>query len=244
MTADTTALLFSGGLDSVVAYHHARSLATPVLCVHVDLGDPHERDVVRACGKAGMPLRQVDLRHLGKAWPRVGHVLPGRNMLLASIGALYGGEVWLAALETEMHPYTNRDKSHEFFLQASATLTYNLRPMRDVTVVTTPFMHRSKAEVVKLGLELGIEAEMRASRSCYDVSADLPCGQCLACVHRWVAMSLNGLHEQHAYPPWLSPIAQVEYERTQLALKTGDHDHYHRKRCVEMGRAMQRAAQR
>lgn len=58
-----------------------------------------------------------------------------------------------------------------------------------------PFVSRTKAEVVKLGLELGVPYEL--TWSCYE-GKDRPCGKCGTCIDRARAFALNGVEDPAA----------------------------------------------
>ena len=55
-----------------------------------------------------------------------------------------------------------------------------------------PFICQEKADVVKVGLELGVPYEL--TRSCYERS-DKPCGVCATCIDRARAFELNGVED-------------------------------------------------
>jgi len=57
----------------------------------------------------------------------------------------------------------------------------------------TPFINSTKAEIVKEGVELGVDFSM--TWSCY-AGGDKPCGECSTCVDRRKAFEENGLEPQ------------------------------------------------
>lgn len=58
--------------------------------------------------------------------------------------------------------------------------------------VEAPFIHLTKAEVVKIGLELNVPYEY--TWSCY-VGGDKPCGICGTCIDRAKAFEINGVKD-------------------------------------------------
>ena len=61
--------------------------------------------------------------------------------------------------------------------------------------IHTPLLHLSKAEIVKLGQELGLDFGM--TFSCYDPdAAGRPCGQCDACLLRRKGFEEAGLADR------------------------------------------------
>ena len=58
--------------------------------------------------------------------------------------------------------------------------------------LVAPFVGKSKADVVKIGLELGTPYEL--TWSCYE-GGEIPCGQCATCRDRARAFELNGVKD-------------------------------------------------
>lgn len=58
--------------------------------------------------------------------------------------------------------------------------------------IEAPFVNWTKAQVVKLGLELGVPYEL--TWSCY-AGGDRPCGKCGTCIDRAKAFEENGVHD-------------------------------------------------
>lgn len=58
------------------------------------------------------------------------------------------------------------------------------------TEIAAPFIDKTKAEIVKKGLELGVPYEL--TWSCYE-GADKPCGVCGTCIDRQKAFEQNGI---------------------------------------------------
>ena len=58
--------------------------------------------------------------------------------------------------------------------------------------IEAPFVNMTKADVVKIGLELKVPYEL--TWSCYE-GGDKPCGQCGTCIDRAKAFELNGIND-------------------------------------------------
>ncbi len=58
--------------------------------------------------------------------------------------------------------------------------------------IKAPFVNMNKADVVKIGLELGVPYEL--TWSCYEGN-DKPCGMCGTCLDRRAAFELNGVKD-------------------------------------------------
>ncbi|MGB7743772.1 MAG: 7-cyano-7-deazaguanine synthase, partial [Terracidiphilus sp.] len=58
--------------------------------------------------------------------------------------------------------------------------------------IHTPLITLTKAQIIRLGLQLGVDYSLTSS--CYDPTASgIPCGQCDACVLRQKGFSENGI---------------------------------------------------
>lgn len=81
-----------------------------------------------------------------------------------------------------------------------------------------PFTYKSKAEIVKLGVDLA--APLHYTRSCYE-GKEAACGECPTCVGRLEAFKLNGLQDPIAYKNDANRIAgymRAEVVRESLEL--------------------------
>jgi hypothetical protein len=97
-----------------------------------------------------------------------------------------------------------------------------------------PFRGVTKTELVRRMLHdthgaerLRVEDTLRACPSCY--SATLPsgvtgCGQCMSCVRRWVAMSLNGIEERYVLNPWQRKLLQPNATWLRYVMRTPVRD--------------------
>jgi 7-cyano-7-deazaguanine synthase len=70
---------------------------------------------------------------------------------------------------------------------------------RTRTHIHTPLAKLGKAEIVKLGIEVGVDFSL--THSCYDPGAGgVPCGQCDSCLLRRKGFEEAGLRDPLAYP--------------------------------------------
>lgn len=58
--------------------------------------------------------------------------------------------------------------------------------------IEAPFVKMTKADVVKLGLELGVPYQL--TWSCYE-GGEIPCGKCATCIDRKAAFEANGIKD-------------------------------------------------
>ncbi|MBI3292115.1 MAG: 7-cyano-7-deazaguanine synthase [Elusimicrobia bacterium] len=233
MSNGRVVVMLSGGLDSYLAYRWAQAQGRDVLGVWADLGQPYREKEYTAVQALGVSARVVPCGILRTEWGNMPtpekQIIRARNGLLALIGALFGQEVWIVALDGEMHPYM-LDKNAAFF---EASGRYFGQIIGEPITVATPFADKTKADLVRWALGQGITPEeMSRSVTCYDPSQKA-CGRCSACFKRWMAMELNGVHEAYDSKPWESEWAKGYIPKVAEALRSGNHDHYSRKRCEE-----------
>ena len=58
--------------------------------------------------------------------------------------------------------------------------------------IEAPFVHSTKADIVKIGLDLDVPYEL--TWSCYE-GGDKPCGKCGTCIDRAAAFAANGIKD-------------------------------------------------
>jgi 7-cyano-7-deazaguanine synthase len=212
-------VLLSGGIDSVTLLHYiAGRLRVPtVYTLSLAYGQKHSRELemarwqARAVGVAGhsaidisffAPLiagasaltdtgREVpDLAQLdGEARRQPPTYVPHRNLLFLALAAaraeaVGAGDVFYGA---QLHDEVGYwDCTAEFVDRLNSLLNLNRR--RPVSV-HAPFSGRTKSEVVKIGLALGVDYSH--TWTCYR-GEDRPCGSCPSCVERSAAFRARG----------------------------------------------------
>ena len=209
------ALMYSGGLDSFVAYHYGRAHGLNVMPIYVALGHEYEGKEILAAECLQVPFKVVDLPwgKLTKEW-HVKQIIPARNVLLAMVGSLYADRVWICGLDGEQFA-TNNDKSIDFYSMTSSLLSHvmhlwNIRGTR----VESPFMTMTKRDVVSWWLTSGRDPKsLQATTSCWSPGPG-KCGECATCYKRYVAFKLNGIEEEgYQSNPLMSAYAQKEAQR-------------------------------
>lgn len=195
----TSVLLLSGGIDSLVVLAMEYAAGPVPLCLSVDYGQRHWRELdaaERIARHYGATLREVAFPRgllAGSALtgqgevPRARHddpvqaatVVPGRNLLLISVAGAFAAQhgcdrvlIGAHAGDAAIYP----DCRPEFIEAASATLRHGC----GVSVVA-PLLDMDKAGVVARGKVLGAPLEL--AWSCYQGSVE-PCGECGACRER------------------------------------------------------------
>lgn len=196
-------ILLSGGIDSSVllAWLRNKTTSTYIWAVTVDYGQRHKRElwsafqIARYYGasdvRLNLPVRLLcgsSLTGSNGDYEGTPTIVPGRNLVLASLAISEAVRnkceaVYLAPNLTDRPVYP--DCRPEFIngLNESSISGYGVR-------VETPFIDKTKEEIVEIGRELRVPFEM--TWSCYNPveysdsapASGRPCGFCGACVIR------------------------------------------------------------
>jgi 7-cyano-7-deazaguanine synthase len=205
--------LLSGGLDSSTCLALARREGYECYALSFDYGQRHRVEldaaarVARALGAARHVVARIDLRQIGHsaltddlAVPKgrtaqdMAHgipvtYVPARNTIFLSL-ALAWAEVLEApdifigvnALDYSGYPDCRPEYIEAFERMASLATKAGVEGSLRVRI-HTPLIRLSKAEIVKLGRDLGLDFSL--THSCYDPdAAGRPCGQCDSCLLR------------------------------------------------------------
>jgi 7-cyano-7-deazaguanine synthase len=217
-------ILLSGGLDSYTAGAIAKSEGFTLHALTIRYGQRHAceiaaaRAVARALGVVRHLELELDLRAIGGssltsdlAVPHDRAIdaadipstyVPARNTIFLSL-ALGWAEVLDArdivigvnALDYSGYPDCRPEFIRAFEELAAVATRAGVEGSR--FRVHTPLITMTKAEIIRCGVELGLEYGL--THSCYDPAADgTPCGTCDSCVLR-----AKGFHEAGVADPRL-----------------------------------------
>jgi len=218
--AKKAVVLLSGGLDStVLLYNMVKDFECYPLTV--SYGQRHEKEVLAARTVCMARTRDLLVRwtwlnlevlkeFLPSALTGVGEVprghyetesmkltvVPNRNMILLAIAAGYAqglgaGTVAYAAHQGDRAVYP--DCRPEFVTSVAETTRLGTG---DAVVLYAPFVHMTKAEIVKLGAKLHVP--FPKTWSCYE-GGPLHCGVCGTCTERREAFRLAGVYDSTKY---------------------------------------------
>lgn len=203
----------SGGLDSTTALAIAKSEGYELYCLSFRYGQRHTcelasaRRVAEAFGAKGHLVIEVDLRPVGgsaltdnievpkgrsesdmqKNIPAT--YVPARNTIFLSYAVAWA-EVLGASdifIGVNVIDYSGYPDCRPQFIEAferMANLATKAGTEGGVQLkIRTPLISMTKAEIIKKGLELGVDYGM--THSCYDPSPQgTPCGRCDSCLIR------------------------------------------------------------
>ena len=222
--------LVSGGLDSAVCLAVARREGLECYALSFDYGQRHRveleaaRRVAEHLGAAKHLIVPIDLRLFGGsaltadiAVPRArtndqmaGGIpityVPARNTVFLSL-ALAWAEVLLAEsifIGVNAIDYSGYPDCRPEFVEAFERMA-NLATKAGVEGATklrirTPLIKRTKAEIIRLGHDLGVDYSL--THSCYDPdSQGRACGQCDSCLLRRRGFAESGVEDPTLYQP-------------------------------------------
>jgi len=227
MAGRTAVVLLSGGLDSAVVLGWMRREGFDCITLSVDYGQRHRIELqcaARVAAAAGVKehlVQRIDLRAVGgsaltsdqpvpKGESSDGipiTYVPARNTLFLSL-ALGLAEARGArdiALGINAVDYSGYPDCRGEFLESFAA-TANLATREGVEAARrgdlgfrfhAPLLRLSKAQIIRLGNELGVD--FGATSSCYDPAADAtPCGACESCRLRAAGFADAGIADSRA----------------------------------------------
>jgi 7-cyano-7-deazaguanine synthase len=236
-------IMYSGGLDSYIAYHVAKSANYSPQLIHVDLGHPYAKKEKKAADEIGIPYVSISAEEFYPAIAHriTNHIIPSRNVLFAVIGGAFNSRVWICALDGEQNGREN-DKSAAFFQDVTRLLSFTNNFFQKRTIVESPFLraHMSKVEVVNWAVRNLKAVELRQmlmTNSCYS-SDEGHCGKCLTCYKRYTALRLGGFREKilkksFKTNPMKSAYAKEMDELIPQADAKRDYTRFTKKRCNE-----------
>jgi 7-cyano-7-deazaguanine synthase len=217
-------VLLSGGLDSTTVLAIAKSQGFEVNALSFSYGQRHvweleaARRVAKALGVADHKTVQLDLRVFGgsaltaeidvpkgRVADEMVHgipitYVPARNTIFLSFAlawaeVLGSSDVFIGvnALDYSGYPDCRLEFIEAFESMANLATKAGIEG-RQKLKIHTPLIHLSKAEIIRRGIELGVDYGLTSS--CYDPSANgEPCGQCDSCLLRQKGFRESGIED-------------------------------------------------
>ena len=206
-------------MDSTVLLYRLAKDGDELKALSINYGQRHSKEIEYAesiCRNLGVEHRVANLESLSELLSGSaltsddlevpeGHyaednmkatVVPNRNMILLSVAA-----GWAISSEFDRVAYAAHSGDHAIYPDCrnefadALDATIRLADWREVSLYR-PFVDCAKADLVKLGAELGVPFEK--TWSCYK-GLDLHCGRCGTCIERREAFHLAGIHDPTYY---------------------------------------------
>jgi 7-cyano-7-deazaguanine synthase len=211
--------LLSGGLDSSTCLGVARRDGYECYALSFDYGQRHRVELESAArvakffGACEHRIMKIDLRVFGSSAltgdlevPKDGAIgegipvtyVPARNTIFLSFAMAWAevlecSDVFIGVNAIDYSGYPDcRPEFIEAFEKMANLATKAGVEGRTHLRVHTPLAKLNKAQIVRLGVEVGVD--FRMTHSCYDPDAEgRPCGQCDSCVLRRRGFAEAGL---------------------------------------------------
>jgi len=175
-------LLFSGGIDSYVAWHYLNKPPT----VYFDLGTPYSQKEINVIQKL-IPNTIIDTSlNLGDRQIGEKAYVPFRNLYLAMLAVKYSDVIVIAGLKDD----DVSDKNEKIFIKFSELLS---EMENRAIIVISPFWNMTKEEVIKWYLAFHTSENLHKTISCYSNEPTNYCGKCPSCFRKWCALRSNGI---------------------------------------------------
>jgi 7-cyano-7-deazaguanine synthase len=221
-------VLLSGGLDSATVLAIARSQGYELYALSFSYGQRHIWEleaaarVAASIGVVKHRTANIDLRIFGgsaltddievpkgRSTDDMSHgipitYVPARNTIFLSFAlawaeVLESSDIFIGvnALDYSGYPDCRPEFIEAFEKMANLATKAGVEGRQSLTI-HTPLIALSKAEIIRKGVELGVDFGLTSS--CYDPSAiGEPCGQCDSCLLRQKGFRENGIEDPLQY---------------------------------------------
>ena len=221
-------VLLSGGLDSTTTLAIAKSEGYRINALTFRYGQRHEVEIEAAHRIASHfavdqhIVVEIDLRVLGgsaltseiavpkdRAMEEMGQgipvtYVPARNTIFLSFAlawaeVLEANDIFIGVNAIDYSGYVDCRPEYIQAYQRMANLaTKAAVEGRQQLTIHTPLINLSKAEIIRKGIELGVEYGMTIT--CYDPSREgIACGKCDACLLRLKGFAVNEMNDPAPY---------------------------------------------
>lgn len=201
-------LLFSGGMDSTVVLAWMIAHGWEPWCITFEYGQTNGVEVERAKRIAKkynvkkhvifpLPLHMFgNSRMLEGGDQRVQKnenytdIVPGRNTVFLAIAGAWGEGEGVGDIFIGVDRANGNDCESEYFRKVEAME----REVNKRFVLHTPLWERRKAEIIQMGIELGVD--FKDTITCYHPDREgRQCGKCNGCKYRAIGFKELGLEE-------------------------------------------------
>ena len=226
---NTAVVLLSGGMDSTVLAHYLVKEGYLVRGISFNYGQRHSKELgfaIKSAEGLGIKHTVVNLSNLSQALPGSSQtdpgvavpegrydeesmkatVVPNRNMILLSIAAGYA-----LAHQCRVVAYAAHSGDHAIYPDCRPEFADAMSDCfslcdRNPPALFRPFIGMTKADICKLGNELGVDWKL--TWSCYKGHEE-HCGKCGTCVERREAFYLADVTDPTPYHVGAPTVAQM-----------------------------------
>src|SRR3989338_3727480 len=215
-------VLLSGGLDSATTLYYARGRGLRCFCLIFDSGQRHRKEILRAKAIAkrascDWPVVKIALPWKGSALldkdariPQAANwqagkrenlipptYVPARNIIFLSFALSYAevmgaSAIYIGANAIDYSGYPDcRPEFYQAFIKAAELGTKSGVEGKGMSILT-PLIQKTKAQIIRLGVKLGVPYEL--TWSCYKGGKN-PCAECDSCGFREKGFREAGLSD-------------------------------------------------
>jgi len=210
-------VLLSGGLDSTVALYLAKSRGFNVIALSFDYGQRHSREleaakeVVKKAGVEEHVIVSLNMNSWGGSSltdkdmnVEDGDIdredipdtyVPARNMVFLSVAASIAEangsqDIFIGVSEVDYSGYVDCRQEFIDAMENAINLGTVMGAEKNMPIkIHAPFVNKTKADEIRLGMELGVDFSL--TWSCYR-GGEKPCGTCDSCLLRAKAFKEAG----------------------------------------------------
>jgi len=223
VTPEKAVVLVSGGLDSATTLAMAKNRGLLCYVLSFDYGQRHKSELIAAAALAKKldteehRIISLDLRGIGGsaltddsiAVPEVSGdgipvtYVPARNTLFLSYAlawaeVLEAQHIYIGVNAVDYSGYPDCRPEYIAAFQSMSALATKAGVEGCAAKIHTPLIHLSKAEIIRHGLQLGVD--YRGTISCYSADSEgRACGQCDSCHFRASGFSDAGVADPTRY---------------------------------------------
>ena len=220
---DRELLLFSGGVDSLIAYHW---LDEPKP-MYVLMGHRYQTKEVTCIGNLKKVIPNLEVTYFDG--PDLGRFEIGdkayisqRNLHLALCASHFGNKIYMAGIKGDKVS----DKTPEAFRVMSFACNFIKKPEELQIKIESPFWQMTKTDIIKWFLDNYprdyVINVLKTSVSCYDQNTMESCGSCAACFRKWIALEAVGIESWQWFKKDIREWKGIKEYTTRI--KKGEYD--------------------
>jgi len=211
-------VIYSGGMDSYTVLRQASMQGYAVYPVAFDYGQRHNKELILAknvCDKYAYPFKSVDVSNINQLIKGSaltddidvpeGHyeeesmkqtVVPNRNMIMLSMAVGYAVSIGAEAVYFGAH-----SGDHAIYPDCRTAFVEAMNAVCQIAnyeaiEVRAPFLAKTKIDILRAGLDLGLDYS--ETWTCYK-GLEKACGRCGSCQERLEAFAANGIKDPIDY---------------------------------------------
>ena len=215
-------ILFSGGLDSTTVLHHALSKGYDCIALTIDYNQRHSYEVkssqeyLKKENIDGL-IFKIDLSQIGGSALTDDDIevpieyqpgipityVPARNSIFLSVASAYAEklsvpEIFIGVNQIDYSGYPDCRPEFVNSFQNTINLGTKVGVSDDSISINAPLINMSKKQIIRYGIELGIDYSRTVS--CYQVDSEgRACGKCDSCKFRKEGFKLAGIEDPTRY---------------------------------------------